>query len=373
MVVLFAVSASIVPACGARETVTSTWVEIDGAVYGCVPDRTGPLGGGRGYSRAVTSGDYRVSSLDQLTSALGKVQPGETIFFPASVELDFTALVFAEGFVLSVPGGVTLASDRGSTGSRGSSGALLKSAAFQTSPLIRAEGPGVRITGLRLQGPDPERRVDHWNRSFSGLSRRERQERVGHEYYYRLPTSRGVYTEYDALEIDNCELSGWSHAAVFLAAGAGHHIHHNYIHSNQRHGLGYGISHGTAFSLIEYNLFDSNRHSIAGTGRPPSGYIARHNLEQGRSLSHNFDMHGGRDRRDGTVIAGSRLEIYNNTFLSRNRPVAIRGRPQEYARIYGNWFRAHAGPGAAVITDWPLPDTVEVGKNLYGGATPAVR
>ena len=33
--------------------------------------------------------------------------------------------------------------------------------------------------------------------------------------------------------------------------------------------------------------------------------MARHNIELGVSLSHCFDMHGGRDREDGTDIAGA--------------------------------------------------------------------
>jgi len=369
-VLCYVASASVLPACGAQEARGRTWLEIDGAVFGCLPDRTGPVGGARGYSRGVYSGQYTVSSVEQLIRALRAAQPGETVFVLGSAELDFTGLVFAEGFVLGVPAGVTLAGSRGLCGSKG---ALLKSDAFQSSPLIRADGPGVRITGLRIQGPDRERRLDHWERSFSGLTPQQREDRVGHEYFYRFPTSRGVYTEFDDLEVDNCELCGWSHAAVFLSAGEGHHIHHNFIHSNQRHGLGYGVSHGRAFSLIEYNLFERNRHSIAGTGSPSSGYIARHNVERGQSLSHNFDMHGGRDRRDGTTVAGSRIEVYNNTFLSGNRAIGIRGRPEEYARIHGNWFTGHHAPGAAVITDWPPADTVELGQNLYGANTPIVR
>jgi hypothetical protein len=264
---------------------------------------------------------------------------------------------------------VTLAGDRGV---EGSVGALLKSDVYQTSPLIRIEGPGARITGLRIQGPDPERGIEHWRKSFRS-STEKRHGLSGHEYYYSFPVSRGVYTEFDSLEVDNCELSGWSGAALSLAAGQGHHIHHNSIHHNQRKGLGYGISHGTSFSLIEYNLFAWNRHSIAGGGRPPSGYIARHNLEAGHALGHNFDMHGGRDRKDGTNISGSRIEIYSNTFLGRGRAIGIRGKPEEYARIYGNWFKAHLAPGWSVILPWPASGTVELGRNLYGRAAPAVQ
>ena len=141
-----------------------------------------------------------------------------------------------------------------------------------------------------------------------------------------------------------------------------HHIHHSYIHHCQYNGLGYGIVHSTAFSLIECNLFDWNRHSIAGTGRTPSGYIARNNIELGTSLSHCFDMHGGRDRGDGTDIAGTRIEIYNNTFRAPQRAVAIRGVPDDICDVHHNWFVTHATPGAAVRA----ADRTTVHDNVYG-------
>ena len=140
------------------------------------------------------------------------------------------------------------------------------------------------------------------------------------------------------MEVDNCELAGWSHGAISLKAGDGHHIHHNFIHHNQYNGLGYGVSHDQAFSLIEYNLFNYNRHSLAGTGRSSSGYEARHNIELGESLSHCFDMHGGRDRKDGTKVAGTWMKVHHNTFLAPKTAVVIRGVPEEQAEIYNNWL-----------------------------------
>jgi hypothetical protein len=369
LVLLCAVIAAPLPAGGGPENADNTWIEVGGTVYGCVPDSTGPVGGGNGYTRMVATGEHEAISVEQLIAGLHDAGPGETVYIPGEAVLDFTSLVLAGGFALQIPPGVTLASDRGAGGS---AGALLKSDAYATSPLIRIEGPGARITGLRIRGPDPERDLAHWRRSFWS-SQGERQGLSKHEYYYQFPASRGVATEYDGLEVDNCELSGWSLAAVFLAAGRGHHLHHNFIHHNQRQGLGYGISHGTAFSVIEYNLFDWNRHSISGTGQSPSGYVARYNLETGHSLSHSFDMHGGRDRKDGTSTAGSRIEIYNNTFLGARRAISIRGRPEECARIFGNWFAAHGAPGPAVVWRWPSADTVELGRNLYGRITPGVQ
>lgn len=104
----------------------------------------------------------------------------------------------------------------------------------------------------------------------------------------------------------------------------------------------------TASSLIEQNLFNWNRHSIAGTGRPGSSYVARHNVELGESLSHCFDMHGGRDRKDGTDIAGTTIEIYNNTFRAQQTPVVIRGVPQEKCEVHHNWFLRHSDDREAV-------------------------
>ncbi|MGB2823626.1 MAG: right-handed parallel beta-helix repeat-containing protein [Phycisphaerae bacterium] len=151
------------------------------------------------------------------------------------------------------------------------------------------------------------------------------------------------------LEVDNCELSGWSHAAVYLPKGAtGAHVHHNHIHHCQRLGLGYGVCLNEADALIEANLFDYCRHHIAGTGRPGTSYEARYNLVGPHANGHSFDMHGGRDRKDGTDIAGTRIRIHHNTFRAVHVPaVVIRGRPEKLAEIHHNWF-LHGGESAAV-------------------------
>ena len=43
------------------------------------------------------------------------------------------------------------------------------------------------------------------------------------------------------LEVDNCEMAGFSLAAISLSASSGHAVHHNYLHHTQRQGLGYGV------------------------------------------------------------------------------------------------------------------------------------
>jgi hypothetical protein len=260
----------------------STWVELGGEVYGAKPDELGPIGGGNGYVNIVTTGDYNVKDVDELLSALSKAEAGQVVFIPGETAIDLTARIYIEQLVLEVPEGVTLAGDRGHDGSKG---AIISSDALKTPVLVRANGPNVRITGLRIRGPNPKRYLDHHRRASNLGS-------GGREYYYKLPISDGLRTEHPHLKVDNCEISGFSHAGIYLSRGWNHHIHHNFIHHCQYEGLGYGVCHNTASSLIEYNLFDSNRHSVTGTGRIGCSYVARHNVNLANSLSHCFDMHG---------------------------------------------------------------------------------
>ena len=336
-----------------------TWVEINKAVYGAKPDARGPIGGGSGYANTVTRGDYTVKDLDALLEALSKAKAAQIVFIPAETEIDLTARIYIEQLVLEVPGGVTLAGRRGHKGSKG---AVLTSDALKTPVMIRPAGPGVRITGLRIRGPNPKRHLDHHRRSF-------RAGGGGRHYYYKFPTSNGIMSDQPRLEVDNCEISGFSHAAVYLAKGGDHRIHHNFIHHCQYNGLGYGVCHNGSRSLIEHNLFNWNRHSIAGTGRPGEGYVARHNVELGVSLSHCFDMHGGRDRKDGTDIAGTSIEIYNNTFRAPQTPVVIRGVPQEKCEVHHNWFSEHADPARAVRAS----AKTKVENNAYGDKPTAAK
>ncbi len=354
--ILLVLSCIVLPCIAADE---HTWIEIDGAVYGAKPDDRGPIGGGNGHSNIITKGDYTVSDLDALLDALSKAKAGEIIFIPDDTVIDLTARIYIDQLALEIPEGVTLAGNRGHGKSEG---ALLTSDALKTSEMIRADGPDVRVTGLRIQGPNPKRYLDHHRRAFGRGG-------AGSSYYYKLPTSNGVATGHPRLEVDNCEISGFSHAGVDLRTAQGHHVHHNYIHHCQYQGLGYGVCHNTASSLIEYNLFDWNRHSIAGTGRPGNSYVARHNVELGVSLSHCFDMHGGRDRKDGTDIAGTSIEIYNNTFRAPQTPVVIRCVPEEKCDVHHNWFLKHRDAAQAVRSS----GKTRVYDNVYASEPAAAR
>jgi len=347
------------------------WVNIGGEIYGARPAQLGPIGGGKGYTKIVTKGDYTVSTLNELLAAMEKAKSGEVVYVVGHAEIDCTVRVKAEDLKINIPEGVTLASNRGL---KGSAGALIYSDEFETRPLIMTNGSNVRITGLRIRGPDPKRRMDHYRRSFKEPGDDGKPASRGHKYYYLFPVSSGIQCQYSALEVDNCELSGWSHAAVYLKGpddqpvSMNNHIHHNYIHHNQRHGLGYGVVLNLATALIERNLFDYNRHSIAGTGRPGCGYEASHNVVLGNANGHHFDMHGGRDRKDGTNIAGADLKIHHNTFQGSVRPVAVRGVPAAEAQIHNNWFWGYNKVGEVVLTD----GNTSVSDNAYGLTEPKI-
>ncbi len=288
-----------------------------------------PIGGGEGYNRLLDPSEYLVTNRMELLDALESAGPNQIVYIADTARIDLTGHQN-----IAIRGGVTLASGRGKPGAQG---ALLYAKQLETIPLFVATGPNIRITGLRFHGPDTLRRTEQM-RQLHAEGR-----------YYSIPNSRAIQTEYPNLEVDNCELWGWSHAAIFLRAGStDNHIHHNYFHHNQRYGLGYGVVLDQSNALIEANLFDWCRHHIAGTGRPGTSYEARYNLILENANSHSFDMHGGRDRGDDTHIAGDLMLIHHNTFRATSVPaVVIRGIPQESAEIYNNWF-LHTFPADAI-------------------------
>ncbi len=227
--------------------------------FGCEANPTGdPIGGGAGYSDIIDSLDaYDIISsgddVDDLIDALNSASSGEIVY------LDSTASIDASGEVITVPAGVTLAGNRGENGSNG---ALIYTNNFGDGPLLLINGTGVRITGLRLQGPGGTQEEDI------------------------------IYTVYGDLEVDNCEI--WNgHSGIFADDEVSDiYVHHNYIHDNSS----YGVALDEAEALIEANIFEFHRHDVAGSGRPGTSYEARYNrVKPGNA--HHFDMHAERDYR----------------------------------------------------------------------------
>jgi len=270
-----------------------------------------PIGGGSGYRDALAEPTYIANTRDELQSALKKSRSGDIVFLPGDTDIDLGGQP-----AITVPRGVTLASDRGRDGSQG---ARLYSTAPDTPAVVETGGAYARITGLRIEGP--------------------------HKGRARIPKhSRGIQIGHFGCEVDNCEISSFSHAGVRVAEGATRaYIRHCYIHHNMRDGLGYGVVLGDGTALIEANRFDYGRHFTAATGRSGEGYEARYNVFGPHGTSHFIDMHGGRDRGDGTDIAGDWIHIHHNTFVGR-KTIHIRGTPNQFRREHDN----------RIVPRWPV-------------------
>ena len=103
-------------------------------------------------------------------------------------------------------------------------------------------------------------------------------------------------------------------------------------------------------------------------GAAASGYEARNNVEMGRSLSHCFDMHGGRDRKDGTDVAGGWMHVHPQ-HLPRPRP-ARRGDPRHPGGPGGD--RAQLVPPPQRGRRPPLRGARRRARQRLGSAGPGV-
>lgn len=328
----------------------------DDSVSGC-------LGGGECYTEKVTAVDADVTvgasaDLERLQQVLGDASSGEVIFIDPGAEIDLG--YFPDAPSIEIPAGVTLASDRGVDGSEGARlfGGKKPGSDWQGSDTIRVN-EGVRITGLRIEGPTPDRDMN-W---------------LGADHDYTDGIDVGGSGD---VEIDNNELYGWPAAAV--SGGDPVYVHHNYIHDNDQSGLGYGVSSTQWDSVIEYNRFERNRHAVAGSGEAGDGYIVRYNTFGAEGIGgagHKIDMH----EHDNTGDAGTRMEIYRNTVeFADAQAVYLRATPRESAEIHNNWFyndrepcltRNEGGGYCAIQVRADSFENVSYSENHYGSMEPS--
>lgn len=236
------------------------------------------------------------------------------------------------------------------------------------SPLFVIRGDNVLVSGFRLEGPTTDI-------AQGGVK----------EIGIRISPLAGADPIHN-VEVSNMEIFHWSGSGVQIydnveLAERGRlfntnpnavRIRNNYFHHN-RHGAGYGygvvVSAG-AYATIERNVFDENRHAIAGGSRNKealdySGYTARDNLilaGGGKHCSeswvwalsgwrlncwqtHQIDMHGDGNEwySDSNWLcgtAGETILIERNTILyTSGHAIKIRGNPADKAVVDGNVFK----------------------------------
>jgi len=304
---------------------------------------SGPvIGGGEGYENTVApeQADVTVGTRSELESALSGASSGDVVYVAGDATIDMG------GAEWSIPDGVTLASDRGIDGAPGGH--------LQTTDLpwpMFVVGANARVTGLRVSGQ--------------------------YEEYADLtdgPVSIGLQAAGSGVEIDNCEVFGFSHAAIRPYTDT--HVHHNDVHHNPMDGLGYGVSVTRGEPLIEYNYFNYNRHSVAGAGG--CGYTVRYNHFGPETVDHVIDQH----EPGGTTMAVHHNTVEAVTHVQNDgatEAVAIRGTPDDVADVHHNWFynptepkSSPAGWDGSAITQvntgsW---QNVEYEANHYGSEEP---
>ena len=341
-----------------------------------------PIGGGKGYSELldVTSADIVINAnnADPLyfSDVVKNAQPGQTIFIENNVVMDLTGIP-----TIFVPNGVTIASGRNGL----DEGALLYTydmALFQKNedrhyPMFRVIGSGSRITGIRLRGPSRQKGCNQKDNKGNTQILNKVGILIAHcePRHYTGICAQNQAPQTDVV-IDNCEIFDFPGASIQVGVAKPHHtpsnekfnifdgiiIRNNHIHHNLQRGLGYGVLVNDAFVKVYANLFEFNRHDIADSGWPRSGYEASCNVIRSGGLSHNFDVHNYREVGDNesigvTSMAGKHYFIHHNEFLDdgsgRDRIednndcisgagsltyIYFRGRPRTYARIENNYF-----------------------------------
>ena len=232
----------------------------------------------------------------------------------AVVNADFTSDV--EEYI-SIPSGVTLASNRGCNGSSG--GKIMVSPGEQlewddSSELFKFDGSSnVTVTGLQILGPG--------NYSSEMPARR---------------TAEGVGIQ--AVNSDNFELynnfiSNFPAECINVREGSKNaHVHHNNITFCNRLGTGYGVGvSSTSPPLVEFNYFNHYRHAIAAN---TNSYIFRYNYVGSERQNHQIDMH----RR------GKELDVYCNTlkgeeaYMVSQTHLDWEDNPSKLSVISSNWF-----------------------------------
>jgi hypothetical protein len=283
-----------------------------------------------------------------------------------------------------------------------------------SKPLFAIRGDNVRISGFRIEGPTPN--------IGAGSASLERGILISP--FECSDISSNCIEPIRNIEVSNMEIFHWSGAGVdirdntvhsergrlFNATESAVRIKNNFIHHN-RHGdgNGYGVEvAGGAYALITQNVFDENRHAIAGGSsdgkKDFSGYTARENLflaggglhcsehwihaAAGWQLNcwhtHQIDMHGNKSETFlGITVyasccgtAGETILIERNTVLyDAGNAIKIRGNPADKAVVDGNVFRGSRGDaiaqnGNSYLFGDDITKPIEVRPNNVFGSNP---
>lgn len=325
-------------------------------LYGADANPTGDsIGGGNGYSKIITQGDFIVNNVTELLAAFNTAQPGDVILVASGASIDISGLTNVE-----IPEGITLAGNRGQNGAQGP---LLFSTATPAENVVFFVENNVRITGLRFRGPDD---------NYADID------------YAVRPDSKILCfaVEGENVEIENCEISNFARGGVEVYPnGKNVHVHHSYLHDIHSYPV-VALHKSIPPILIEASRIHWIWHATAGSGAPGTGYEARYNIIvrepapdswQPYVGQHAIDMHDYLPvlQERGHHIAGEYMNIHHNSFINKagsdpsvltSYDAAVRGVPRVLAEFHQNIF-LQTDPAQAIFH---LNGNTWVYDNLYG-------
>lgn len=315
--------------------------------------------------RVVINADTPNKAQTLIDAVTNVSNPEQTVELGCGVEIDLTGRT-----------GISIADNRSliaspacARGPRSPGPRIFVTDLRAANPLFVIRGDNVRISGFRLEGP---------TQAIGQGSTKEKAILIspppGAAPIRNIEISNMEIFHWSGLGIqvvDNVELA--QRGRLFNTNVGAVHIFGNFFHHN-RHGAGwgYGVDVGDgAYALIEQNVFDENRHAIAGGSKMRgtadfSGYTARDNLVLsggGEHCSegwwwtltgwrfncwktHQFDMHGDQNEwySDNNWLcgrAGETIIMERNTFLyTAGNAIKIRGNPMDKVVLDGNIFKA---------------------------------
>ena len=308
----------------------------------------GPYGGGRGYQALVnTEGFHPVSSWKGFEKAI-EVDGYTEILIDGPFDIE-------EDTILITKPNTIIAGLRGQSANNPSK-MEQKVYGPNRDGMIRVHesAENLRITGIELIG--------FW-KSFDEVYNEPLE-------FQQLITSGIVIANVKEAEIDNCYISQWCGSGISIGgnnAGQNIKVHHNVFvknnspqwprnSSNEIVGSnGYGVSVGgsNTMATIAFNLFENNKHAIAGGSSGGESYTAmfnavRHDIQDYR---HAFDVHGCMDINDRNDClwpnwnySGDEITIENNFFEKADNgqwAIGIRGVPFTAGYVRNNYFESN--------------------------------
>ncbi|HRI61847.1 MAG TPA: right-handed parallel beta-helix repeat-containing protein [Saprospiraceae bacterium] len=326
------------------------------AIYGADANPTGDsIGGGNGYSKIVTVGDFVVNNVTELLAAFNAAQPGNVILVAPGASIDISGLINVQ-----IPEGITLAGNRGQNGA---AGPLIFSTSTPAESVVFFVEKNVRITGLRFRGPDD---------NYPDI-----------DYAVRPDLKLTCFAvQGENIEVENCEISNFSRGGVEVYPnGKNIRVHHCYLHDIHSYPV-VALNNSQPPVIIEANRIHWIWHATAGSGAPGTGYEARYNIIVREAApdswqpyvgQHAIDMHDYLPvlQERGYHIAGDYMHIHHNTFVNHagsdpsvltSYDAAVRGVPRVLAEFDHNIF-LQSDPAQAIFH---LNGNTWVYDNLYG-------